>query len=78
VIVALGFLLNISMTVLKGRKTSITLVLLMGLWGLALLFLFSFVNPHNLVRDKMYWWFVVHLWVEGTWELILAHCWPSC
>jgi nitric oxide reductase subunit B len=20
----------------------------------------------------MYWWFVVHLWVEGTWELILA------
>jgi nitric oxide reductase subunit B len=72
VIVALGFLLNIVMTVLKGRKTSITLVLLMGLTGLALLFLFSFVNPHNLVRDKMYWWFVVHLWVEGVWELILA------
>jgi nitric oxide reductase large subunit len=42
------------------------------------MFLFSFVNPHNLVRDKMYWWFVVHLWVEGTWELIWAHCWPSC
>jgi nitric oxide reductase subunit B len=20
----------------------------------------------------MYWWFVVHLWVEGTWELILG------
>ncbi len=72
VIVALGFLLNIVMTVLKGRKTSITLVLLMGLTGLALLFLFSFYNPHNLVRDKMYWWFVVHLWVEGVWELILA------
>ncbi|MBP8288141.1 MAG: cbb3-type cytochrome c oxidase subunit I, partial [Rhodoferax sp.] len=64
VVVALGFLFNISMTVLKGRKTSISLVLLMGLWGLALMFLFSFVNPHNLVRDKMYWWFVVHLWVE--------------
>ncbi|MBL8316458.1 MAG: cbb3-type cytochrome c oxidase subunit I [Rubrivivax sp.] len=72
VIVALGFLFNISMTVLKGRKTAISLVLLMGLWGLALLFLFSFVNPSNLVRDKMYWWFVVHLWVEGTWELILG------
>ena len=68
----LGFLFNISMTVLKGRKTSISLVLLMGLWGLALMFLFSFVNPDNLVRDKMYWWFVVHLWVEGTWELILG------
>jgi nitric oxide reductase subunit B len=72
VIVALGFLFNISMTVLKGRKTAISLVLLMGLWGLALMFLFSFVNPNNLVRDKMYWWFVVHLWVEGTWELILG------
>lgn len=72
VVVALAFLFNISMTVLKGRKTAITLVLLMGLWGLALMFLFSFVNPSNLVRDKMYWWFVVHLWVEGTWELILG------
>jgi len=72
VVVALGFLFNLSMTVLKGRKTAISLVLLMGLWGLALMFLFSFVNPTNLVRDKMYWWFVVHLWVEGTWELILG------
>ena len=72
VVVALGFLYNISMTVLKGRKTSISTVLLMGLWGLAIFFLFSFVNPENLVRDKMYWWFVVHLWVEGTWELIMG------
>ncbi|MCB2032156.1 MAG: cbb3-type cytochrome c oxidase subunit I, partial [Ottowia sp.] len=72
VIVALVMLFNISMTYLKGRKTTITTVLLLGLWGLALLFLFAFVNPHNLVRDKMYWWWVVHLWVEGVWELIMA------
>jgi nitric oxide reductase subunit B len=72
VVVMLGFLFNITMTVLKGRKTSISTVLLIGLWGLALMFLFSFINPHNLVRDKMYWWFVVHLWVEGTWELIMG------
>lgn len=72
VIVALGFLFNLTMTMLKGRKTAISLVLIMGLWGLALMFLFSFVNPSNLVRDKMYWWFVVHLWVEGTWELIMG------
>ena len=72
VIVALAMLFNISMTYLKGRKTTITTVLLLGLWGLALLFLFAFVNPHNLVRDKMYWWWVVHLWVEGVWELIMA------
>lgn len=72
VIVALGFLFNVSMTLLKGRKTTIALVLLLGLWGLAVMFLFSFVNPANLVRDKLYWWFVVHLWVEGVWELILG------
>ncbi|MBL8393036.1 MAG: cbb3-type cytochrome c oxidase subunit I [Candidatus Accumulibacter sp.] len=72
VVVALGFLYNITRTVLKGRKTAISSVLLLGLWGLALFFLFSFYNPHNLVKDKFYWWFVVHLWVEGVWELILA------
>jgi len=72
VIVALGFLFNIAMTVLKGRKTTVSLVLLIGLTGLALLFLFSFYNPHNLVLDKMFWWYVVHLWVEGVWELILG------
>jgi nitric oxide reductase subunit B len=72
VVVALAFLFNISMTMLKGRKTSIATVLLIGLWGLAIMFLFSFVNPHNVVRDKFYWWWVVHLWVEGVWELILG------
>lgn len=72
VIVALGFLFNISMTALKGRKTAITMVLLLGLWGLAIFFLFSFYNPDNLVLDKYFWWWVVHLWVEGVWELILG------
>ncbi len=72
VIVALAFLFNISMTVLKGRKTSISLVLLLGLWGLAVFFLFSFYDPSNLVLDKYFWWWTVHLWVEGVWELILG------
>ena len=72
VVVALVFLFNISMTVLGGRKTTISLVMLLGLWGLALFFLFSFYNPKNLVLDKYFWWWVVHLWVEGVWELILG------
>lgn len=72
VIVALGFLYNIGMTILKGRKTVVNLVLLTGLVGLAGLFLFAFYNPANLVLDKYYWWWVVHLWVEGVWELILG------
>ncbi|HYG85606.1 MAG TPA: cbb3-type cytochrome c oxidase subunit I, partial [Azospirillum sp.] len=72
VVVALMFLYNVTMTVLKGRKTVITNILLMGLWGIALFFLFAFYNPANLALDKMYWWFVVHLWVEGVWELVMA------
>ncbi len=72
VVVALAFLFNITMTVLRGRKTAISSILLLGLWGLAIFFLFSFYNPTNLVLDKYYWWWVVHLWVEGVWELILG------
>ena len=72
VVVALAFLYNISMTMLKGRKTVINIVLLIGLWGLAIFFLFAFYNPTNLVLDKYFWWWVVHLWVEGVWELIMA------
>ncbi len=72
VIVALAFLFNVGMTVLKGRKTVVSLVLLIGLLGLALFFLFAFYVPDNLVLDKFFWWWVVHLWVEGVWELILG------
>lgn len=68
----LVFLFNVSLTVLKGRKTAVTNVLLLGLWGAAVFFLFAFYNPSNLALDKMYWWYVVHLWVEGVWELIMA------
>jgi len=72
VVVALSFLFNIGMTMLKGRKTVISLIMFIGLVGLAVFFLFSFVNPHNLIEDKFWWWWVVHLWVEGVWELIMG------
>lgn len=72
VVAALIFLWNVTMTFAKGRKTVISSILLLGMWGLALLFLFSFYNPDNLGLDKQYWWNVVHLWVEGVWELIMA------
>lgn len=72
VIVALGFILNVAMTVLKGRKTVVSIVLLTGLLGLAVFFLFAFYVPENLILDKFFWWYVVHLWVEATWELILG------
>ena len=72
IVAALMFLYNVTMTVLQGRKTAITNVLLLGLWGIAVFFLFSLYNPSNLVLDKMYWWYVVHIWVEGVWELVMA------
>ncbi|WP_305792338.1 cbb3-type cytochrome c oxidase subunit I, partial [Arhodomonas sp. KWT] len=45
VLVALGFLYNVGMTVLRGRKTVINMVLMTGLVGLAVMFLFAFYNP---------------------------------
>lgn len=72
VVVALGFLYNLGMTILKGRKTAINMVMMTGLIGLAVFFLFAFYNPTNLALDKYFWWFVVHLWVEGVWELIMG------
>ena len=72
VVVCLGFLFNLGMTMLKGRKTAINMVMFTGLVGLAVFFLFAFYNPTNLALDKYFWWFVVHLWVEGVWELIMG------
>lgn len=72
VVAALIFLYNVTMTVLAGKKTAITNILLLGLWLLSLLFLFAFYNPSNLALDKQYWWWIVHLWVEATWELVMA------
>ncbi len=37
-------------------------MLLTGLWLLALLRILAFIIPDNPNPDKMYWWFVVHLW----------------
>ncbi len=72
VLAVVSYILNTVMTVLLGRKTVITTVLITGLIGLAVFFLFAFYVPDNLVMDKFFWWFTIHLWVEATWELILG------
>ncbi len=72
VVVALIFLYNIGMTILKGRRTAITSVLLLGMVGIAVFWLFAIWNPSNIAVDKLYWWYVIHLWVEGVWELVMA------
>jgi nitric oxide reductase subunit B len=72
VVVALMFLYNIGMTILRGRRTAITSVLLLGMVGIAVFWLFAIWNPSNIAIDKLYWWYVIHLWVEGVWELVMA------
>ncbi len=72
VLVVVSYIFNTAMTVLKGRRTVITTVLITGLLGLAVFFLFAFYVPDNLIMDKFFWWFTVHLWVEATWELIMG------
>ena len=39
---------------------------------LAVLYLFGMPFFKDLNADYYYWWWVIHLWVEGAWELITA------
>ncbi|MBF8259429.1 MAG: nitric-oxide reductase [Actinobacteria bacterium] len=71
VVGALIFLFNIGMTMIKARNwTVIQGTLLGGLVFLALLYLFGIPFYENTVTDWYYWWWVIHLWVEGAWELV--------
>ncbi|PWB64298.1 MAG: nitric-oxide reductase [Deltaproteobacteria bacterium] len=73
VVGALVFLFNVGMTMLKANRwTAIQGTLLGGLVFLALLYLFGIPFYRNLVIDWYYWWWVIHLWVEGAWELVTA------
>ena len=46
----LMFLFNTSMTLLRGRRTAINMVLMLGLWLAAVFWLFAFYNPDNLAE----------------------------
>lgn len=68
---ALMFLFNVAMTMIKAKNwTMIQGTLLGGLVMLALLYLFGIPFYRNLSIDWYYWWWVIHLWVEGAWELV--------
>ena len=73
VVGALVFLFNIAATMIKAKRwTAIQGTLLGGLVFLALLYLFGIPFYKNEVIDWYYWWWVIHLWVEGAWELVTA------
>lgn len=75
-LIALGvvlFLLNLGVTLFRSsRWSAISIILFVGMIALALLYLIDFVFFPNLAVDYYWWWWIIHLWVEGAWELIAA------
>ncbi len=73
VVNVLMFLFNIGMTMFKGKRyTTTSIVLYIGLLSAALLYLPGMIYFENQTFDSYFRWWVVHLWVEGVWELIMG------
>lgn len=73
VVDVLLFIFNVGMTALRGKRFTTTgIVLLMGLVAAALLYLPGMITFESQVLDSYFRWWVVHLWVEGVWELIMG------
>lgn len=67
------FIANIGWTVWKSpRKSTTSMVLFFGLLAAALLYLPGMIPTDNQTVDSYWRWWVVHLWVEGVWELIMG------
>ena len=67
------FLGLILVTLWKGKqRTTTAMVLTMGLFFAALLYLPGMIWFDNQTLDSFFRWWVVHLWVEGVWELIMG------
>ena len=73
VVDVLLFMFNIGMTIWLGKRhTTTAIVLFFGLLMAALLYLPGMIDFNNQTMDSFYRWWVVHLWVEGVWELIMG------
>lgn len=73
VVNVLAFLLNIGMTLWKGKRyTTTAMTLMVGLVAAALLYLPGMITFESQVYDSYFRWWVVHLWVEGVWELVMG------
>lgn len=60
-------------TIWKGRRyTTTSIVLFFGLLTAALLYLPGMIDTDHQTHDSYWRWWVVHLWVEGVWELIMG------
>ncbi len=73
VVDVLLFIYLIGMTIWKAKRhTTTALVLFFGLLCAALLYLPGMIDSASQTVDSYWRWWVVHLWVEGVWELIMG------
>ena len=73
VVNVLLFIYLIGATIWTGkRKTTTAMVLFFGLLTATLLYLPGMIPTDNQTMDSYWRWWVVHLWVEGVWELIMG------
>lgn len=73
VVDVLLFIYLIGMTIWNSkRKTTTAMVLFFGLLCAALLYLPGMITTDHQTLDSYFRWWVVHLWVEGVWELIMG------
>ncbi len=68
----LAFFYNVAATFAKGRYTGIGGVLVLDLLSLFGLYLAGMFYTTNVSIDQYWWWWVIHLWVEATWEVMVA------
>lgn len=73
VVDVLLFIYLIGATIWKGKRyTTTSMVLFFGLLMTALLYLPGMIPTDHQTMDSFWRWWVVHLWVEGVWELIMG------
>lgn len=73
VVDVLLFIFLIGVTVWKAKRhTTTSIVLFFGLLCAALLYLPGMIDTASQTVDSYWRWWVVHLWVEGVWELIMG------
>lgn len=73
VVDVLLFIYLIGMTIWKSKRhTTTSSVLFFGLLCAALLYLPGMIDTKSQTIDSYWRWWVVHLWVEGVWELIMG------
>jgi len=68
----LAFFYNVAATFSKGKYTGIGGVLVLDLLALFGLYLAGMFYTPNISVDQYWWWWVIHLWVEATWEVLVA------